>query len=132
MKTNHYVRYGEAFKQQVVEQIQSGKFSGAFAASRAYGIKGSTTVNNWLRLYGREDLIAKQITITTVQEKDRIKQLEQRNRQLEKALATTQMKGLLEESYLRIACERLEMEVDEFKKKHATQLSQRPGRKAQK
>lgn len=132
MKTNHYVRYGEAFKQQVVEQIQSGKFSGAFAASRAYGIKGSTTVNNWLRLYGREDLIAKQITITTVQEKDRIKQLEQRNRQLEKALATTQMKGLLEESYLRIACERLEMEVDEFKKKHDTQLSQRPGRKAQK
>jgi transposase-like protein len=132
VKTNHYVRYGEAFKQQVVEQIQSGKFSGAFAASRAYGIKGSTTVNNWLRLYGREDLIAKQITITTVQEKDRIKQLEQRNRQLEKALATTQMKGLLEESYLRIACERLEMEVDEFKKKHDTQLSQRPGRKAQK
>lgn len=130
MKTNHYVRYGEAFKQEVVEQIQSGKFSGSFAASRAYGIKGSTTVNNWLRLYGRQDLIAKQITITTVQEIDRIKELEQRNRQLEKALATTQMKGLLEESYLQLACERLEVEVDEFKKKHSTQLSQQPGRKA--
>ncbi|BET66125.1 hypothetical protein ASA1KI_10430 [Opitutales bacterium ASA1] len=130
MKANHFVRYGEAFKRQIVEEIQAGKFSGPFAASRAYAIKGATTVNNWLRRYGRQDLMPKQITINSVQEKDRIKLLNQRVGQLEKALADAHMKGLLEESYLQIACEGLGLDVVEFKKKHATQLSARPARKA--
>lgn len=123
MQINDYVRYSEAFKQQVVSEIESGKFSGAFAASRAYGIKGSTTVTGWLRRYGRDELIAKQITVSTMQEKDQIRQMRQRVGQLEKALADAHMNGMLQESYLEMACERLEIDVEEFKKKHVTGLS---------
>lgn len=123
METNSYVRYGEAFKRQVVHEIESGKFSGAFAAARAYGIKGSETVTNWLRTYGREDLLPKKISITTVNELDENKQLKQRVTQLEKALADSYMSGLLRESYLEIACEQMGIAVEEFKKKHVTRLS---------
>ena len=129
MEKNSYIRYGEAFKRQVVDQIENGKFNSVLAASQAYGIRGSVTVTNWLRRYGREGLIAKEITITTVKERDEKKQLKKRVNQLERALADAHMKGLLNESYLEIACEGLDMEVEVFKKKHVSDLSSGPGKK---
>lgn len=132
METNEYVRYGEAFKRQVVHEIETGKFSGATAASRAYGIKGTMTVGNWLRQYGREDLTPRKITITTMDEQDETKELKKRVRELEKALADSHMSGLLKESYLEIACERIGMDVESFKKKHVTGLSRDPRGKAKK
>lgn len=132
MGTNSYIRYGEAFKRQVVHEIESGKFSGAFAAGRAYGIKGSQTVIQWLRAYGREDLIPKRISVTTVKELDETKQLKKRVKELERALADSYMSGLLEESYLQIACEQLSIDVEAFKKKHVTRLSDDRNAKVQK
>ena len=129
MEKNSYIRYGEAFKRQVVDQIENGKFSSVLGASRAYGIKGAATVTNWLRHYGREELLAKEITISTVKERDEKKQLKKRVSQLEKALADAHMKGLLNESYLEIACEDLDMDVEVFKKKHVSDLSSGPGKK---
>jgi transposase-like protein len=45
-------RYSEAFKQQVIMEIESGRFASTNEASEAYGIKGNTTVSNWLRQAG--------------------------------------------------------------------------------
>jgi transposase-like protein len=132
MEPNKYVRYSEAFKQQVVSEVQSGRHRCAFAATQAYGIKGVGTVTRWLRQYGRSDLVAKQITITTMEEKDEKKALKERLRQLERALADAHMKGLLGESYLEIACERLGTDINEFKKKHVTELSTGPKSKGAK
>jgi len=83
-------------------------------------------VGRWLRRYGRSDLLARRITITTVEEKDEKKALKERVRQLERALADAHMKGLLEESYLELACEQMGMDLAEFKKKHVTALSTGP------
>jgi transposase-like protein len=123
MKQRDLVRYGEAFKQQVVSEVESGKFSSPFAAARAYGIKGAGTINYWLRRYGRTDLMPRRITITTMNEQDEKKALKERVRQLEKALADAHMKGLLDNAYLEIACERLGLDPAEFKKKHVTKVS---------
>lgn len=123
MKTSSYVRYGEAFKRQVVDEIESGKYSGATMAARAYGIKGTGTVPNWIRKYGREDLVPKCISIRTMEEQDETKELKKRVQELEKALADSYMSGLLKESYLEIACERMGTDVETFKKKHVTGLS---------
>lgn len=123
METKSYIRYGEAFKRQVVHEIEIGKFSGANAASRAYGIKGSKTVRAWLRHYGREDLTPRRISITTMDQQDETKELRKRVRELEKALADSYMSGLLKESYLEMACERIGTDVESFKKKHVTGLS---------
>ena len=128
MKQNEAVRYSEAFKQQVISELEAGKFSGAFAAARAYGIRGRGTINAWLRKYGRGDLMARRVTITTMAEQDEAKALKQRVRELEKALADTHMKELLGEAYLEIACQRLGLDVEEFKKKAAMTPSERPKR----
>ncbi len=126
MNTNSYIRYGEAFKRQVVDEIESGKHSGAGAAAKVYAIKGSTTVSKWLRKYGKEHLIPKEIRITDVKERDEKKELKKRVRELEKALADAHMSGLLGDSYLEIACEQLDVDLHSFKKKHVTKLSNAP------
>lgn len=37
------VRYSEAFKQQVVEDVERGRFSGVHEAAGAYGVRGHWT-----------------------------------------------------------------------------------------
>jgi transposase-like protein len=122
VKNKTVIRYSEAFKQQVIGEIKDGKYNGPFAASQAYGIKGSFTVQGWLRKYGHEDLIAKQITISTMQEQDEKAALKKRVRDLERSLSDAYMQKLLGDAYLKIACKRIAEDVDEFKKKHATKL----------
>ncbi len=122
MKQKETVRYSEAFKQQVVSEVEAGKYNGPFAAAKAYGIRGTQTVSGWLRRYGREDLMPRRVTITTMKEQDEKKALKERVRQLEKALADAHMKGLLDKAYLEIACERLGLDPAEFKKKHVTKV----------
>jgi transposase-like protein len=118
MKPKETIRYSEAFKQQVVSELESGKFAGAFKAGKAYGIYCGT-IQGWLHKYGRSDLMRRKVTITTMAEQDENKTLKKRVRELEKTLADTHMKELLGEAYLQIACKRLGVEMEEFKKKAA-------------
>lgn len=126
MKPSETTRYSEAFKLQVISELEAGKFKGPDAAARAYGIRGSGTVSRWLRKYGRSDLMPRRVTITTMAEQDENKALKKRVRDLEKALADTHMKELLGEAYLEIACRRLGLDVEEFKKKAAMKRSEQP------
>ena len=52
-------KYSEAFKLQVVNEIESGRVSSIHAASVRYGIGGGETVKSWVRGYGRNHLIRK-------------------------------------------------------------------------
>ena len=122
-KVSTAIRYSEAFKRQVVEQIASGKFSSFHKARMAYGIRGSTTIAKWVKKYGREDLLPKRIRIETMEEIDHLKEARLRIKELEAALADAHIDHCLEHSFLGIACERMEMDVDDFKKKNALTLS---------
>lgn len=126
MNEKKTITYSEAFKLNVVSEIEAGKHSGPYAAAQAYAIGGAATVQRWLRQYGRQDLLPRKVLITTMEEHDEKKALRQRVRELERALADTHMKGLLDEAYLQIACERLGMAPDDFKKKAVTKLSAGP------
>lgn len=126
MNEKKTIRYSEAFKLNVVGEIEAGKFSGAYAAAKAYQIRGAETVAGWLRRYGRTDLMRRKVLITTMEEHDEKKALQKRVRELEKALADAHMKGLLDEAYLGIACDRLGTDPSEFKKKAVTKLSTGP------
>ena len=132
MKLKETVRYSEAFKMKVVEEIQSGRFESINLASKAYGIKGATTIKRWLRGYGDPDKLPKLIKVMSMKEIDETAELKKRVKDLEKALADAYMKGLLSESYLEIACEGMGVDMDEFKKKHATELLRNPLRKGSK
>lgn len=118
-----FLRYSEAFKQKVISEIERGKLSSISEANRVYGIRGAETVNRWIRQYGREDLLPKKLKIETVKERDELKEARKRIRQLEAALSDAHIDCSLGDSYLKIACERLGIDVSDFKKKNAIPLS---------
>lgn len=123
MKRNITVRYSEAFKKQVVDEIARGKFPSAYKARKAYGIRGCATVETWIKKYGREDLLPKRMRIETMEEADRLKEARKRIKELEAALADAHIDNCLEHAFLEIACERMDVDVDDFKKKNALTLS---------
>ncbi len=117
------IRYSEAFKRQVVDKIERGEFCSVGAAAKAYGIKGKSTVRNWVIKYGTEKLLPKVIRIETLKEQNELKVSRKRIRELEAAVADAHIDYCLERAYLSIACEHLEIDINEFKKKHAMTLS---------
>lgn len=117
------LQYSEAFKRQVVQELEDGKFATLSAASRAYGIRGGSTVSQWIRKYGNDKLLPKKVRVETLKERDELKEARKRIRQLEAALADAHIDNSLGDSYLKIACERLGIDVSDFKKKNVTKLS---------
>ena len=92
-------RYSLAFKQKVVSEIELGKFS-LSQVRRIYDINGAQTLYKWLRKLGKGHLIEKIVRIEMKDEKDKLKELQQKNQQLESALAQTQLKLLMSEALL--------------------------------
>jgi len=118
MKAN--VRYSEAFKLQVVREIEQGRFESAWSAGRAYGVKGAETVALWIRRYGKEHLLRKVVRVMKADEEAEVKALRKRVRELERALADAHIDLKLEAAYVKLACEVAGVQdVAEFKKKHA-------------
>ncbi len=117
------IRYSEAFKLEVIDSLSNRRFKTIADAKRAFGITGCGTVENWLVKYGREELLGKTIRIETVKERDEKKELKKRVKDLETALADAHIDSTLESAFLEIACERLGVDINTFKKKHALTLS---------
>lgn len=92
-------RYSLAFKQKVVSEIESGKFR-LSQVRKIYDIGGGGTIYQWLRKLGKGHLIEKIVRIEMKNEKDKLKELQQKNHQLESALAQTQLKLLMSEALL--------------------------------
>lgn len=93
------IRYSFAFKQKVISEIESGKYN-IEEARRIYSIGGADTIQRWLKLYGKEHLLCKVVRVEMRGEKDRIKALEKRERELEKALADAHLKLIAMETLI--------------------------------
>ena len=117
------LRYSIAFKRQVVSDLEAGRFRSIEQVRRHYGIGGSMTVRRWLELFGKNQLIPKVVRVEKPNEACRIRQFQQEIRQLKEALGETQLRNVLNESYLEIACEQLGQDVEAFKKKAVTKRS---------
>ena len=126
MASRVVIRYSTAFKQQVVSDLESGRFGSLQSAQEHYGIGGLGTVQNWLRKYGKNHLCTRVVKVEKPDEKDQIRQLKKQIKQLEQALGKTQAENVLNQSYLEIACEGLGQDVESFKKKAVTGRSIRP------
>ena len=114
------MRYSEAFKQQVLRELEAGTFGSAYAAAQAYGIRGGWTIQKWMLRYGREHLMRKVVRVESPKEVSEAKELRKRVRELEKALADAHLDLRLDAAYLEIACRAAGIEdVEAFKKKHA-------------
>ena len=117
------MRYSEAFKQQVISEVEGGRFGGPTEAAQAYGIGGHATVQRWLKEYGKSHLLGKVVRVEKQGEPGEIKLLKERVRQLETALADSHMDWALAESFFQILCDRTKTDVEAFKKKHAGTVS---------
>ena len=109
-------RYSEAFKSQVVKEIEDG-LSTITEVKKKYGIPGGGTVQNWIKRRGKLVLLSKTIRVEKPDEKARIKELERQIRQLKESLADTQVRYLLAESQFEIVCEQQGLNPEEVKKK---------------
>ena len=88
---------------------------------RKYGIKGSVTVQKWVRKYGNGSR-GKMIRVERPEEINELKRLKDRVRRLESALANANIVLALERAFTELACERGGLEVEVLKKKAAGQL----------
>lgn len=117
------IKYSEAFKQQVVSELEKGRYGSPHEASQAYGIKGHATVKRWVEQHGKSHLLRKVVRVEKAGEPGEIKRLKERVRQLESALADAHIDGLLGDSFFEILCERTNTDPAAFKKKHAGKAS---------
>jgi transposase-like protein len=113
------IRYSEAFKMEVVRELET-ELAPAEQVRRKYGI-GVGTIQEWLGKYGNGTR-GKIIRVETPKEINELKQLKERIKRLETALADANVDLVLERAYTRIACQRAGItDVAEFKKKSAGQ-----------
>jgi len=108
------IRYSISFQQQVVSEVEAG--ASKESLRKKYGIAGGGTINQWIRKFGKHQLINQAIRIETMDEKDRIKALEKEVQRLKLALA---------DSFL--AQRSLETVIDEANKLYGTDLKKNFG-----
>jgi len=118
------IRYSEAFKQEVVAEVESGRLNCSQATKR-YGLSGGM-VTYWLKRMGKLDALPKLIRVEKRDEKDKIEELERQIKELKNALADTQVRYLIAESQLEIVCEQQGLDAEEIKKKLKAKPSSKP------
>ncbi len=83
------IRYSISFKQMVVKEVEEG--SSMEFVRKKYDIGGGSTIQKWIMAFGKHHLLNKIIRIETMNERDRLKQLEEDNKRLKMALADAYM-----------------------------------------
>jgi transposase-like protein len=110
------IQYSQAFKHQVVQEIEEGR-STISEVRQKYGIKGGATVQGWLRTMGKLHGLSKIVRVESPDEKSRIKELERQVHQLKEALADSQVEKHIAQSQFEIVCEQQGLKPEEVKKK---------------
>lgn len=108
--TNVVIRYSEPFKLNIVSEIEAGHLS-IESARRKYDIKGGETIQKWLRKYGKNHLLPKVVCVKTPEERDQVKKLKDRIRELETALADAHIETLAYKSLVEVAEEEYKLDL---------------------
>ena len=91
-----FKRYSQSFKQQVVNDIESGGLT-IHQAQQRYRIGSHGTIPNWIQQLGKTHLLAQRVRIETPEEAN---QLTADKQHLESALAQAHLKIAVLESQL--------------------------------
>ena len=101
--------YSEAFKLQVVHEVENGEI-GITAARKKYGIQGHATIRTWIEKYGNFDKryqikssMKKSIEQELMELRQQVKLLEKKNKLLSKELDQTDKKALFFDMMIDIA-----------------------------
>ena len=119
------IRYSDCFKQSVVSEVEKKGLTIQQARDR-FGIKGTNTIQLWLKKYGRNHLLNKVVRVETKDEINELKQLREENRRLKIAYAELAIDHKLSEKVLEKADELMGLDL---KKKYKQALSQKSNKK---
>ena len=109
-------RYSENFKLKVLHELESGKYS-SYELVNVYEISPNS-IYNWIKKYSRFDLLHKQVIIQTMDEKDKIGQLENQIKQLKELLIEKDLTNITNQVFFEDAIKQLGFRsIEEFKKK---------------
>ena len=97
------IRYSLSFKQMVIREVEEG--GNIDFVRKKYDIGGRTTIQKWIKVYGKHHLLNKIIRVETMSERDRMKQLEEDNKKLKLALADAYMAKECLEGVIKMADE---------------------------
>ena len=129
MKSNGPIlRYSEAFKHQVLQEIENGALNFSTARDK-YGIRGVQTIQSWAKKYGSFGILPKIIRVESPKERDQIKALKDQIKQLKNALADVTLDRVIAESTLEVICEQRGLDLEEIKKKAGMLLQEKEQRK---
>ncbi len=106
-------RYSEAFKLQVLSEIETGHLTPAQAV-RKYGLSHCSMINYWSKRYRKPHLLRKVVRIempTEPTQNDIIKQLKTEKQKLESALAQSQLKVIALESLIEVAEQHYQIDI---------------------
>ncbi len=122
MKNTKEVRhYSESFKLQIIQELEEGKYTKT-EIIKLYNI-GTGTLYNWIKKYGKLNLLNKRVRIETMSDINQIKRLELQVQELKEALVQRELKHLKTESYLQVAMDHLGMkDKSDFEKKSNAKL----------
>jgi hypothetical protein len=90
---------------RVVDELEKGGLKTIAEARERYGISGGNTVQLWLKKFGKNHLRNKVVEVKTPDDIDQIQVLKKRVSELEKTLARTQVRAVLNESFYEVICE---------------------------
>lgn len=121
------IRYSEAFKHQVINEVESG--SSIEQVRKKYGIGGFSTVQNWMKRLGKLGALPKIIRVEKPDEKAKLKELERQIRELKNALAETQVRCVIAESHFEIVCEDQGLDPEAVKKKIDEERLSKPSKR---
>lgn len=111
------VRYSISFKQMVVKEVEEG--AALDFVKRKYDIGGGATISNWIKSFGKHHLLNKIIKVETMDERNKLKQLEEENKKLKLALADAYMAKDCLEGVIKMANEEYKTDL---KKNFGTHL----------
>lgn len=118
------IRYSEAFKHQVINEVESGV--PCDQVRKKYGIGGLNTIQYWMKRLGKLESLPKIIRVEKPDEKAKLKELERQIRELKNALAETQVRCVIAESHFEIVCEDHGLDPETVKKKIDEERSSKP------
>jgi transposase-like protein len=115
--------YTEAFKVQIVREVEDGKIT-RVEANRRYGILGHSTILKWCRKYGRLRFTRKRGTEKMVMEEKDIELLQLQNevRELKRELEAARIKNVVLETLVDVAERELQIPI---RKKYGAKRSGR-------
>lgn len=119
------IRYSDCFKQSVVSEIEKNGLTIQQARDR-FGIKGTSTIQLWLKKYGRNHLLNKIVRVETKDDINEVKRLREELQRVKLAYAELAIDHKLSEKVIEKADELTGLDL---KKKYEQSLLQKRKKK---